>query len=97
MFFTLSLYILFLIQNIQSTYYQNATSAKTDSERGVAAVIQTIVTQELAKLSVPKGVVLSSKDTESITAKAVAAIKAKEGEFGVKLLGLEFRMLLPWF
>ncbi len=55
------------------------------------------MTQELAKLSVPKGVVLSSKDTESITAKAVAAIKAKEGEFGVKLLGLEFRMLLPFF
>ena len=56
-------------------------------------MIQTIVIQELAKLSVPKGVTLSAKDTESITSKAVAAIKAKEGEFGVKLLGLEFRMM----
>ncbi len=54
-------------------------------------MIQSILTEEISKLSISQGATISAKATEAISAKAVDLAKSKENEFGVKLLGLEIR------
>ena len=84
---------LLILLSYKSAYYHDPALRRGDSESAVANLIQETITAELPNLTVPASGDISAQDVEGLSAKVSAALKAKEDTFGLKLIGLEFRML----